>query len=1029
MKKVKTLFIALFLFTSILSRAGTDAENNSTILKAPCIPPPDPKLSDVTYENHGCGNGVTLTATPSEGAEAKYHYVWEGSQNNVVTVYSSGSVALATVKGTDCYSLPIMVSVTVQEVPPTPIINQVADECGYVDLEYVDAEDGTQYYWQSSNSTFENSNSENPRRVEASGSYYLKAKKGTCWSSTKRIEVTVKQLPEISGTLIPVVNHCGYSSINIPSETSEVSYYWQTNYFGTNDSESRKQDFTVYQEDTQKTYFLRGKHKISGCWNEEDDVISFTANPKTKVVEPIGNVSINSEDCGATVLKLPTAKTNETNYWVADLSGSSPQTGLKTFNSDGTYFIQAKNNSSGCLGLVKSGPVDIKDVPPPAVIPSVPTEGCAGSDPVLLPLAENITANTTTNYYWQETADGTSTSDADGAKEVSESGRYYIRGYDSHVNCWSLARWYDVDIQGAPQPSISEINQVSNGCGNGVTLSITPPSAEDKFSYYWEGFGYTNSITVYSSGTYEIYTQPGPGHYGGCRSASLFINVTVQDFPPVPEIRVLDPNTCGYLDLTFSKADGISYYWQPSNDLNSKQTNDETYPKRIDEDGTYYLRALKGGCWSNSIRSLTVAVPELPEIDHRFANVLNECGQSTMLMPPPFGETTYYWQNSGLETNDSPDRTNDIVVDQDDAQKTFFIRTKHNVSGCWNQEELTFSKTASPLEVPGQPTGNVSVITDEIGLKVLAPPNSSSNETYYWQVDEDGFESTDTGDKEFTSDDTYILRARNNNSLCWSTNTLSGSVQVLTEYPLVISNNYVWEYNVKKEGITQEQDFATIPSNFISENVNYFDGIGRSLQSVRKQFSQSKKDVVTPIAYDEFGNSIKSYLDYSADLMLSNEDDGSFKSNSITDQKAFYDAHFGSDIGDYAFSETEFESSPLNRPVKAYAPGQSWAKKGDSRAVTFEYGSNVENEVIRFKLNNAGMPVKSGYYKAGSLSKIINIDENDSEVVEYKDLKGRVILKNVGGPNNTWLMTYYIYDNYGNLSVVLPPEASKYFNN
>lgn len=1027
MKRVKVLlFVALiFAFSALSASTDIDAIENASVENSPCIPPPNPKISDVSYEYHGCGNGVTLTATPSEGAEAKYHYVWEGSQNNVITVYTSGSIGLSTLKGSNCYSMPIMVSVTVQEVPPTPSITEVSDECGYVDLGYIDAGDGTQYYWQSSSSTFESSNSENPRRVEASGSYYLRAKKGTCWSSIKTKQVSVKQLPAISGTLIPVLNRCGYSEVNMPAETSENSFYWQTDFFGTNQSNSRKQDFTVYQEDTQKTFYLRGKHKTSGCWNDEDETISFTANPKTKVVEPIGSVSINSKTCGSTELKLPNAKTNETNFWVADMNGSSPQTGLKTFTADGTYFIQAKNNNSGCLGNVKSGSVDVKEVPPPPVIPSIPTEGCVSGDPVVLPLASNSGANVNTTYYWQSSSSGTSTSDVNGAKEVSESGRYYIRGYDSNEDCWGLARWYDVEMtEGPPKPSIDQIEQEMLGCGNGVRLTATPPEGA-KYSYVWEGFG-NNPITVYSSGTYKVYSTSSSSDYGGCPGQTLTVNVGVQEVPSVPEIEVLDPNTCGYVDLAYDKIAGVTYYWQSTDDLNSKQTDDDQYPKRIEEDGTYYLRAVKGGCWSNSIRSLTIAVPELPEIDSRFANVLNECGESTIIMPRSLGDATYYWQNSGLETNDDPARTNNIVVEQQDVQKTFYIRTKHNISGCWNAEELTFAKTASPLEVPSQSAGGVSVITDEVGLKVLAPPSSPSSETYYWQTDEYGKETIDTGHKEFTSDGIFILRAQNNNSLCWSEHILSGSVQVRTAYPLLISGNYIWEYSIKDTGITQESDFNSVNLDQANENIDYFDGIGRPIQSIQKQFSQSKRDVVTPVVYDEFGRSTTNFLGYSAELMLSNSADGSYKPTAIDDQSDFYNSHFSDTSGDYAFSETEFESSPLNRPLKTYAPGQTWAKEGGNKPITFDYQSNTTEEVIHWELEGNDL-IKVTTYEAGTLYKTITTDENGSQVQEFKNLQGQVVLKKVQKATDTpnededWLQTYYVYDDFGSLRYVLPP--------
>ncbi len=75
----------------------------------------------------------------------------------------------------------------------------------------------------------------------------------------------------------------------------------------------------------------------------------------------------------------------------------------------------------------------------------------------------------------------------------------------------------------------------------------------------------------------------------------------------------------------------------------------------------------------------------------------------------------------------------------------------------------------------------------------------------------------------------------------------------------------------------------------------------------------------------------------------------------------------------------------------------------------------------------------SASYAAGSLFKSVTIDEQNHEVIKFTDKNGKIILSKVQntaslddgtGKNYTgWLCTYYIYDDIGNLSCVIPPKA------
>src|SRR5262249_27886538 len=75
------------------------------------------------------------------------------------------------------------------------------------------------------------------------------------------------------------------------------------------------------------------------------------------------------------------------------------------------------------------------------------------------------------------------------------------------------------------------------------------------------------------------------------------------------------------------------------------------------------------------------------------------------------------------------------------------------------------------------------------------------------------------------------------------------------------------------------------------------------------------------------------------------------------------------------------------------------------------------------------LPVTTGNYAAGTLYKSVSTDEDGHQVIEYKDLDGRALLKKVqlnaspGTGHAGWLCTYYIYDVMNNLRFVIQPNG------
>lgn len=256
-------------------------------------------------------------------------------------------------------------------------------------------------------------------------------------------------------------------------------------------------------------------------------------------------------------------------------------------------------------------------------------------------------------------------------------------------------------------------------------------------------------------------------------------------------------------------------------------------------------------------------------------------------------------------------------------------------------------------------------------------------------------------------------------------------------YPSAVPLNYVRKW----EALGPWQNSSTFGSQShteVKQTTSYVDGLGRPLQTVIKAamtvYSGSTKfakDLVSPVIYDEYGREQYQYMPYTA---ASGTADGNFKMDPFADQKTFLQSQY--DNEQVFYGKTEFEASPLNRALKTYAQGNSWA--GSGRAKEIQYSVNTVNDAVRiWTIGNDptyanNVPTSPGTYPAGELTKVTTIDESGNKVVQYIDKEGIMILKKVqldatpGTDHNGWLCTYYIYDELDQLRFVIQPKSVKW---
>lgn len=250
---------------------------------------------------------------------------------------------------------------------------------------------------------------------------------------------------------------------------------------------------------------------------------------------------------------------------------------------------------------------------------------------------------------------------------------------------------------------------------------------------------------------------------------------------------------------------------------------------------------------------------------------------------------------------------------------------------------------------------------------------------------------------------------------------------VLFAQSLTNTENYIYSRTYLEPVTTSQSTAQQI------QEVQYFDGLGRGKQIISIQASPNGKDIVTPFEYDINGIKTKSYLPLPVDTQ-----NGSYLDNiSGNSVNTFYGVP-------NAYSEIQKQESPLARIEKMAAPGIDWQIDGN-HARTIKYLSNGDGIVKRFKattvwnssqqINDVSLTLSpddscsvNGYYIANILIKLVVIDEDGNETHSYTNGRNQKILvrqinkKQNGSIEN--LDTYYVYDQFGNLSYIIPPKAS-----
>ncbi|TGE23527.1 DUF6443 domain-containing protein [Hymenobacter metallicola] len=263
------------------------------------------------------------------------------------------------------------------------------------------------------------------------------------------------------------------------------------------------------------------------------------------------------------------------------------------------------------------------------------------------------------------------------------------------------------------------------------------------------------------------------------------------------------------------------------------------------------------------------------------------------------------------------------------------------------------------------------------------------------------------------------------------------------------AGNYVRTYTARA-AYTDAALFTQAVVDSVQVKTEYFDGLGRPVQTVLRQESPTRRDIVQPIAYDELGRQDKEYLPYTVANGTGTVD--GYRQNALREQYAFYRGAVTSptDPADHVTPPTDmvdatrllpktgvpyaakaFEPSLMGRVLAQASAGENWMLGTSSNhAVTFwERPNTARDTVYRWRPGYDGQREELAVeapYAPGELWSALMVDEQKHLSQTFTNKAGQMVLKQVAeriGTDTTWLKTYYLYDDFDRLRAVLPPLA------
>lgn len=543
---------------------------------------------------------ITNNTTISTGS---MNYAWEVRRNGSLVYTSSLEEPAFYMNQAGSYTVKLTVSsdqavttsktgiLTVDPIPtPTVTASGSVTLCqgGTVTLS---APSGYTYLWSNGATT-------QTIVVSASGSYSVEVTNVNGCSGTSPVQnVVVNALPTAAITSAnSATSFCTGSSLTLSAPTGMTGYQWKLN--GTTISGATSASYSAAAAGSYTVLITNA----SGCTSlSAGFTVTENALP-TAAVSALSSTTFCQGD--SVVLSAPAGYTY---LWS---NGATTQS--ITASTAGTYSVVV-TNASGCSVTSSSVTVTVNYIPTMSVTNTGALSFCTGGSTTL------TAAGGFASYLWSNGATTQSII-------VNAAGTYSVTGYTA-AGCTSQSSATSVVVSALPVASVSASGSTTFCLGDSVVLS-----APAGYTYLWSTGATTQSITITSSGSYQVTVT----NANGCSttSASTAVQVSTISTPSLSANGAT--NFCQGGSVVLSAPSGYSYLW--SNGSTGSSITVTTA-------GAYTVTVTNAvGCSATSA-SVAVTIDPLPSVTATAQGATTFCpGDSVMLMANP-GLSNYTWSN------------------------------------------------------------------------------------------------------------------------------------------------------------------------------------------------------------------------------------------------------------------------------------------------------------------------------------------------------------------------------------------------
>ncbi|MEQ5790809.1 hypothetical protein J4E06_07080 [Muricauda sp. NFXS6] len=975
--------------------------------------------------------GETVTLQTSDGSSGE----WRNGSGNLI-----GNGISVNVTNTDTYSLSgtstcgtgtDQITITFKSAT-TPSNPSSQPKCGYATVTRGAPPSGEKWYWQTDpNGTLTGAVNASATYDVTSGALYLRSKVDglDCWGSARTVNYTVGSPPGIaSGSN---VERCGPGSVTLSASPGSGgnTIRWYTSVtggsvIGTGTSLTRTISSTT-------DYYAESYNSSISCPATSRIKITATVNP---VPEPTigsipgdvcygetGVISVRSYGYdNVSSHKWYTAPTGGSEITFGVQQNTAPASGYyistltKTFTGNETFYVAAVCNGTESTRREVSFVLNTTPALQIEVLGGAQVFYCAG---------ETVTLQTSdgSSGEWRN---GSGNLIGNGVSvTVTTSDTYSLTGTST---CGNGTDQIEITFKDFEPPTV--MSNVPE-CGQARIIKGDPLDTNYE-EWYWQTepngvetapWNTNDTLTISSGPLYLRSRLSGPGGVE-CWGPPLTVSYDMLDQPAPPTNPYQSYCTEGTVTFYahFRPDVVVKWYDAPTGGTLVGEGTQSLVVNNIVGDATYYAE-------SYDQNSLCVSETRTPydiiygsgQPSNVFGSNVKFCEASAVILEvylPNNADEVRWYNNIGDETPIATGLTYTTPVISQTT--TYYVEGINTSTGC------------------------VSLTRRSIQAILTAPR--------VWYLDQDGDGFGDSNNPSSPLCEAPANYVANSDDTCPDYYDPSNDCDLNAGN--LIGDNYVYSRSYQKsaqemlveEGIDQQTfDFFTASESVI-QDITYFDGLGRNIQSIGLEQSPLvngvKKDIVTHVEYDDFGRMEKEWMPFASDNGNFGEIKGAAKQSTLD----YYDvSKYGNTLNPYSQKEMEF--SPQNRVVKQAAAGNDWAL-GQGHEIEFDYGSNlIGDEVRQFDIDLTENTINGVVtynpqlieespnllYLSGELYKSVTKDENHDgsssklhTTEEFKDKQGRVVLKRtyalvgaVEEPHDT----YYVYDVFGNLTYVLPP--------